>query len=571
MSILKKALVLVLCFSMVLGLAACAPKEEPAPPAEQKTLTGVGEGFGGEIKATVVVEGDKIISVEVVGEKETQGIGTPALEQLPAKIVEANSTEVDVISGATYTSEGIIYAVNNALDPVAYPAPVAEVPEETGDITAAEAYMGFGVSKLGRKGPGKDDQDVQVWSFNQVFTSAIFDGDGKILDLHIDQLEVATPNYDGDGMPHLSGFPGQGGYNYDENHDEKVDSKTPDTEEQFIAEIEGWMTKRERGEGYVMGNGKTWTEQISGFEKTFIGMTVEEVEEWFTKYTSDLNGRPLKDGSDKPEDKAKYDALTADEKAMLADVTSSATMSLNDGHGNIIESIKLAYENRQPLTIDEAKGFGFGIVSTPRKGPGKDDQDVQVWSINEVFVTALFDADGKVADIHIDQLEIATPNYDGDGMPHFSGYPGQGGYNYDENHDEKVDGKTADTEENFFAEIEGWKTKRERGEAYVMGNGKTWTEQISGFEKVFIGKTVEEVEAWFAKYTSDLNGRPLKDGSDKPEDKAKYDALTADEKAMLADVTSSATMSLKDSHGDIIAAIRAAYENSKDIQLQIGK
>ena len=146
---------------MVLGLAACAPKEEPAPPAaEQKTLTGVGEGFGGEIKATVVMEGDKIISVEVVGEKETQGIGTPALEQLPAKIVEANSTEVDVISGATYTSNGIIYAVNNAIDPVAYPAPVAEVPEEAGDITAAEAYMGFGFSKLGRKGPGADDKDV---------------------------------------------------------------------------------------------------------------------------------------------------------------------------------------------------------------------------------------------------------------------------------------------------------------------------------------------------------------------------------------------------------------------------
>ena len=77
-------------------LTACAPEAEPAPaPAERKTLTGIGEGFGGEIKATVVVEGDKIISVEVVGEDETDGVGTPALEQLPAIIVEANSTEVD--------------------------------------------------------------------------------------------------------------------------------------------------------------------------------------------------------------------------------------------------------------------------------------------------------------------------------------------------------------------------------------------------------------------------------------------------------------------------------------------
>ena len=53
-------------------LTACAPKApEPAPaPAEQKTLTGLGEGYGGVIEATIVVEGDKIISVEVVGEDE---------------------------------------------------------------------------------------------------------------------------------------------------------------------------------------------------------------------------------------------------------------------------------------------------------------------------------------------------------------------------------------------------------------------------------------------------------------------------------------------------------------------
>lgn len=559
---MRKALILVLCIALVFSFTACG---------SSKTLTGVGEGFGGEIKATVVVKNDKIVSIEVVGEKETDGVGTPALEQLPKKIVEANSTEVDVISGATYTSKGIIYAVNNALDPEKYPAPSEEDPNGGGSVTTAEAYMGFGVSSLGRKGPGADDQSVQVWSFNQVYTSAIFDGDGKILDIHIDQLEVATPNYDGDGMPHLSGLPGQGGYNFDSNHDEKVDSKTPDTEAQFVAEITGWKTKRERGEAYVMGNGKTWTEQIEGYQKVFVGKTVAEVEDWFKKYTSDLNGRALKDGSDKPEDKAKYDALSAAEKTMLADVTTSATMSLKDGHGDIIASIKAAYDNRQPLTIKEAKGFGFGVVSTPRTGPGKDDKDVQVWSFNEVFVTALFDADGKIADINIDQLEVASPNYDGDGMPHFSGFPGQGGYNFDSNHDEKVDSKTPDTEENFMGEITGWKTKRDRGAGYVMGNGKTWTEQITGYEKVFIGKTVAEVEDWFKKYTSDLNGRPLKDGSDKPEDKAKYDALTAAEKTMLADVTTSATMSLKDSHGDIIAAIKAAFTNMKEVDMKIGK
>ena len=170
--------------------------------------------------------------------------------------------------------------------------------------------------------------------------------------------------------------------------------------------------------------------------------------------------------------------------------------------------------------------------------------------------------------LYVDQLEVSTPNYDGASMPHFSGFPGQGGYNLDSDHDAKVDGKTEDTEENFTAEVASWQTKRERGADYVMGTG-TWEEQMDKFEETFVGMTVDEVEDWFEKYCSDLNGRPLKDGSDKEEDKAKYDALTDEEKAMLADVTSTATMSLQDSHGDILAAIRDSLNNQVAIELTV--
>ena len=569
MSHLKKLLVLLLAFAMALGMAACSstPAEEPA--GELTTLTGIGEGFGGPIEVEVTMDGDTITAVEVVSHSETPGISDPAIEETPAAIVEANSTEVDVVSGATYTSEGIIYAVNNAIDPAAYPAPVEEEPEEAGEVTASDVYLGFGIANMGRKGPGADNEEVQVWSINQVLASVLFDGEGRILEMYVDQLEIATPNYDGDGMPHFSGFPGQGGYNWDENHDEVIDGKTPDTEENFFAEIDGWMTKRARGDSYVMGNGKTWVQHMDGFQKAFAGLTVEEVKDWFDNYTSDRNGRPLKDGSEDAEDKAKYDALTDDEKAMLADVTSAATMSLNDSHGDIIAAIELAYENRKPLEIEEAATYGLGMANMGRKGPGADNEGVQVWSINQIVANSLFDNDGRLVALHVDQLEIATPNYDGEGMPHFSGFPGQGGYNWDENHDEVIDGKTPDTEENFFAEIDGWMTKRARGDSYVMGNGKTWVQHMDKFEEAFIGMTIDELEEWFGKYTSDRNGRPLKDGSDDAEDKAKYDALTDDEKAMLADVTSAATMSLNDSHGDIIAAIRASFENRKDINLTI--
>lgn len=561
---MKKLISVALCAMMLLSIAACAKQA----PAAAETLTGIGKGFGGEVKVTVTKEGDKITNVVAEGPNETQGVGSKAIDELPAKIVEANSTDVDVVAGATLTSEGIIYAVNNALDPAAYPAPEEEAKEEKpGEVTAAEIYQGFGLASNGRLGPGKDDTETPVYSVNDVFAHTLFDQDGKIVSLTVDVLEVATPNYDGDGMPHFSGFPGQGGYNNDENHDAVVDGKTADTEDNFKAEVEGWATKRERGDKYHMNTG-TWSQQMDKFEEIFVGMTVDEVEQWFEKYTSDINGRPLKADSEEAEDQTKYGALTDEEKAMLADVVTTATMSLKDAHGDIVAAIKESFENKVPLTdISEVASKGTIVLSTPRVGPGKDDKDVQVYSLNKVFVNALFDKDGKIAALYIDQQEVATPNYDGATMPHFTGFPGQS-YNNDENHDAVVDGTITATEDSFLEEIAGWTTKRDRGDGYVMGTG-TWTDQIKKYEEIFKGKTVEEVQEWFAKYTSDSNGRPLKDGSENAEDKTKYDALSDDDKAMLADVTSTSTMSLKDGHGDLVGAIAKAYELREEINLTI--
>ena len=309
-------------------------------------LTGTADGFIGPITVAVTMDGDTITAVEVISNSETIEIAGGALEQIPAAIVAANSPDVDVVSGATYTSNGIINAVKNALagggssepEPEATPRPTQEAQ------VAAEAYQGFGLSNTVRMGPGSDDTGTPVYSINQVFANVVFDGEGKILAIYVDQLEYATPNYDGAEMPHFSGWPGQGGYNNDSNHDAVVDGTTPDTEEQFTEEVAGWATKRDRGETYVMGTG-TWSEQMDAFQQLFVGKTVDEVEEWFAKYCSDANGRPLKESSSGEGDAEKYAALTDEEKAMLADVTSSATMSLNDSHGDILSAIRASFEN----------------------------------------------------------------------------------------------------------------------------------------------------------------------------------------------------------------------------------
>jgi fumarate reductase flavoprotein subunit len=64
----------------------------------------------------VTIEGGVITDVTVGDNSETQGIGSKAIEQLPALIVEANGIDgVDGVSGASVTSSAIFTAVTDAL------------------------------------------------------------------------------------------------------------------------------------------------------------------------------------------------------------------------------------------------------------------------------------------------------------------------------------------------------------------------------------------------------------------------------------------------------------------------
>ena len=81
------------------------------------SYTAEGKGIGGKVPVTVEIRGGVIAEVTVGDNCETQGIGSKAIEQLPAKIVEANGTEgVDGVSGATVTSKAIFTAVDDCLE-----------------------------------------------------------------------------------------------------------------------------------------------------------------------------------------------------------------------------------------------------------------------------------------------------------------------------------------------------------------------------------------------------------------------------------------------------------------------
>ena len=78
-------------------------------------FTGTAKGMGGDVTVTLTLEDGKITDCTAEGKDETPGIGTLALEQLPAQIAETGSIAVDGVSTATITSDAIKEAAAAAL------------------------------------------------------------------------------------------------------------------------------------------------------------------------------------------------------------------------------------------------------------------------------------------------------------------------------------------------------------------------------------------------------------------------------------------------------------------------
>ncbi len=82
---------------------------------ETNELLGTGMGIGGELQVGVTLEDGVIVGVRVISHNETPGISDEAIHAIPTRIMMSGTTQVDIMSGATITSNAIIQAVENAL------------------------------------------------------------------------------------------------------------------------------------------------------------------------------------------------------------------------------------------------------------------------------------------------------------------------------------------------------------------------------------------------------------------------------------------------------------------------
>lgn len=88
----------------------------PQETYKDGTYTGTGRGYRPGLQVEVTIEDSKITDVEIGSNNETPRYTTRPFNTIPKEIIQSQSTDVDTVSGATRTSNGIIAAVQDALN-----------------------------------------------------------------------------------------------------------------------------------------------------------------------------------------------------------------------------------------------------------------------------------------------------------------------------------------------------------------------------------------------------------------------------------------------------------------------
>lgn len=119
---MKKAKVLAILLALVFVFTACGqttPVSDNGDGFKGGTYTATAEGYNKStpIEVEVTISDSKeITDIVIKNHAETEGIGAEALKQLPEKMVESNSIEVDDMSTATVTSQALKSAIEDALN-----------------------------------------------------------------------------------------------------------------------------------------------------------------------------------------------------------------------------------------------------------------------------------------------------------------------------------------------------------------------------------------------------------------------------------------------------------------------
>ena len=91
------------------------PSASKASKYKDGTYTGVGKGFRPGLTVSVTIKNDKMTNIQIVAINDTSSYYSEPVNTIPSEIIQAQSTNVDAVSGATRSSDGIMMAVKDAL------------------------------------------------------------------------------------------------------------------------------------------------------------------------------------------------------------------------------------------------------------------------------------------------------------------------------------------------------------------------------------------------------------------------------------------------------------------------
>ena len=154
----KRIAALVLAAAMVFSLAACGGKSESTAASSSSSagvsgeFTGTANGMG-EVTVTVTLTDGVITDCVVEGPDETEGIGSVVVANAPEEVVSANKGSIDVVSGATITSNAVNEALAAALTAAGLDAAdfVGNVSE---DVEAEDTTVEADIVVVGAGGAG---------------------------------------------------------------------------------------------------------------------------------------------------------------------------------------------------------------------------------------------------------------------------------------------------------------------------------------------------------------------------------------------------------------------------------
>ncbi len=115
------------------------------------TFEGSSQGFHAPVKVQVTLEDGTITDVQVTEHHETEGVSDYSISETPKRIVAAQSWNVDTLSGATYSSNAVKYAVRDALQTAGaegFDTEVHEAQGEDEEIDADVVIVGAGIAGL---------------------------------------------------------------------------------------------------------------------------------------------------------------------------------------------------------------------------------------------------------------------------------------------------------------------------------------------------------------------------------------------------------------------------------------